>query len=413
MLISNLLIDNLKISINSIRSNMLRTILTVLIIAIGIMALVGILTAVDSIKSTISGEFQSMGSNTFTIRRQDNQQRGGNRRKVENKKINYEEAIRFKDEFNFPAIVSVSVYGTGMATLKHADEKTDPNISVYGIDENYLLTSGREVDLGRSFTSSEIVSGENIVVIGSELKDLLFISGESALDKFISVGNSRYRVVGVLKEKGTSFGGDGDKICFVPLNNARQNFSVSENSYTISIMPNDAGLLEIAVGEAEGLFRNIRRLTVYDDSNFAVRKSDSLANMLIENISVVTIGATLIGLITLLGASIGLMNIMLVSVSERTREIGIRKALGAKGETIKQQFLFESVFIGQLGGVLGIILGIIAGNMITLFTGGQFLIPWLWILLGVFLCFIVGIASGYLPAVKASKLDPIVALHYE
>ena len=413
MLISNLLIDNLKISINSIRSNMLRTILTVLIIAIGIMALVGILTAVDSIKSTISGEFQSMGSNTFTIRRQDNQQRGGNRRKVENKKINYEEAIRFKDEFNFPAIVSVSVYGTGMATLKNADEKTDPNINVYGIDENYLLTSGREVDFGRSFTSSEIVSGENIIIIGSELKDLLFISGESALDKFISVGNSRYRVVGVLKEKGTSFGGDGDKICFVPLNNARQNFSVSENSYTISIMPNDAGLIEIAVGEAEGLFRNIRRLIVYDDSNFAVRKSDSLANMLIENISVVTIGATLIGLITLLGASIGLMNIMLVSVSERTREIGIRKALGAKGETIKQQFLFESVFIGQLGGVLGIILGIIAGNMITLFTGGQFLIPWLWILLGVFLCFIVGIASGYLPAVKASKLDPIVALHYE
>ncbi|MDD4217606.1 MAG: ABC transporter permease [Bacteroidales bacterium] len=413
MLISNLLIDNLKISINSIRSNMLRTILTVLIIAIGIMALVGILTAVDSIKSTISGEFQSMGSNTFTIRWQRNQQHGGTRRKVENKKIDYEEAIRFKNEFNFPAIVSISVSGTGMATLKYADKKTDPNISVYGIDENYLLTSGHEVDFGRSFTSSEIVSGENIIVIGSELKDLLFITGESALDKFISVGNSRYRVVGVLKEKGTSFGGDGDKICFVPLNNARQNFSVSENSYTISIMPNNAELLEIAVGEAEGLFRNIRKLTVYDESNFAVRKSDSLANMLIENISVVTIGATIIGLITLLGASIGLMNIMLVSVSERTREIGIRKALGAKGETIKQQFLFESVFIGQLGGVLGIILGIIAGNMITVFTGGQFLVPWLWILLGVFLCFIVGIASGYIPAVKASKLDPIVALHYE
>ena len=327
MLISNLLIDNLKISINSIRSNMLRTILTVLIIAIGIMALVGILTAVDSIKSTISGEFQSMGSNTFTIRWQRNQQHGGTRRKVENKKIDYEEAIRFKNEFNFPAIVSISVSGTGMATLKYADKKTDPNISVYGIDENYLLTSGHEVDFGRSFTSSEIVSGENIIVIGSELKDLLFITGESALDKFISVGNSRYRVVGVLKEKGTSFGGDGDKICFVPLNNARQNFSVSENSYTISIMPNNAELLEIAVGEAEGLFRNIRKLTVYDESNFAVRKSDSLANMLIENISVVTIGATIIGLITLLGASIGLMNIMLVSVSERTREIGIRKAL--------------------------------------------------------------------------------------
>ena len=178
-------------------------------------------------------------------------------------------------------------------------------------------------------------------------------------------------------------------------------------------MPHDPKLLEMAVGEAEGVFRNIRKLTVYDENNFAIRKSDSLANMFLENISVVTIGATIIGLITLLGASIGLMNIMLVSVSERTREIGIRKALGAKSQTIKQQFLFESVFIGQIGGVLGIILGIIAGNLISLLTGGAFVVPWIWIIMGVILCFIVGIASGYLPAVKASRLDPIVALRYE
>lgn len=413
MRISNLLLDNIKISINSIRSNLLRTILTVMIIAIGIMALVGILTAVESIKSTISGEFQSMGANTFTIRKDEARRHGGNRRKVENRNIDYEEALRFKEEFQFPAKVSINVHGTSMATIKYMDEKTDPNISVYGIDEHFLLTSGRDIQKGRNFTQSEITSGENIIIIGSELKEMLFTSGENPIEKFIFVGNIRYRVVGVLKEKGTSFGGDGDKICYIPLNNARQNFATSDRSFVISVMPNDPALLEFAVGEAEGVFRNIRKLTVYDDNNFAIRKSDSLANMLIENISVVTIGATIIGLITLLGASIGLMNIMLVSVSERTREIGVRKALGAQSNTIKQQFLFESVFIGQLGGVLGIILGIIAGNMITLFTGGSFIVPWLWILLGVFLCFIVGIASGYLPAVKASKLDPIVALRYE
>lgn len=413
MRISNLLLDNIKISINSIRSNLLRTILTVMIIAIGIMALVGILTAVESIKSTISGEFQSMGANTFTIRKDEARRHGGNRRKVENRNIDYEEAVRFKEEFKFPAKVSINVHGTSMATIKYMDEKTDPNISVYGIDENFLLTSGRDIQKGRNFTQSEITSGENIIIIGSELKEMLFTSGENPIEKFIFVGNIRYRVVGVLKEKGTSFGGDGDKICYIPLNNARNNFATSDRSFVISVMPSDPALLEFAVGEAEGVFRNIRKLTVYDDNNFAIRKSDSLANMLIENISVVTIGATIIGLITLLGASIGLMNIMLVSVSERTREIGVRKALGAQSDTIKQQFLFESVFIGQLGGVLGIILGIIAGNMITLFTGGSFIIPWLWILLGVFLCFIVGIASGYLPAVKASKLDPIVALRYE
>jgi putative ABC transport system permease protein len=319
----------------------------------------------------------------------------------------------FKESFKFPARVSISFFATETATIKYEDEKTDPDIAVYAVDEEYLITAGKDIAKGRNFTPQEVLSGENIVIIGSELQKLLFDSKESPLDKYISVGNTRYRVIGVLEEKGASFGGSGDKICLIPLINGRQKFSTSSDTYLISIMPHDPKLLEMAVGEAEGVFRNIRKLTVYDENNFAIRKSDSLANMFLENISVVTIGATIIGLITLLGASIGLMNIMLVSVSERTREIGIRKALGAKSQTIKQQFLFESVFIGQIGGVLGIILGIIAGNLISLLTGGAFVVPWIWIIMGVILCFIVGIASGYLPAVKASRLDPIVALRYE
>lgn len=413
MRINGLLADNMKISLNSIRSNLLRTILTVLIISIGIMALVGILTAVDSIKSSISSSFQSMGANTFTIRMQRNESRGGSRRNIDYKPIKYEDALMFKSEYQFPARVSLMVNATGMATIKYEDVKTDPNINVYSVDEEYLITSGRDIEKGRNFTSQEVLSGENIAIIGSELKDLLFKSNENPIDKFISVGNTRYRVIGFLKTKGASFGGSGDKLCLIPLTNGRQKFGSASDSYIISIMPHDATLIEMAVGEAEGIFRNIRKLTVYDENNFAIRKSDSLANMLLENISIVTMGATIIGLITLLGASIGLMNIMLVSVSERTREIGIRKALGAKSSTIKQQFLFESILIGQIGGLLGIVLGIIAGNLITLITGGSFIIPWIWIIVGVVLCFFVGVASGYLPAVKASKLDPIVALRYE
>ncbi|MDD3685710.1 MAG: ABC transporter permease [Bacteroidales bacterium] len=413
MRINGLLADNIKISVNAIRSNLLRTILTVLIIATGIMALVGILTAVESIKNSISSSFQSMGANTFTIRMQRNESHGGSRRNVDYKPITFDDASMFKESFKFPARVSISFFATETATIKYEDEKTDPNIAVYAVDEEYLITAGKDIAKGRNFTPQEVLSGENIVIIGSELQKLLFDSKESPLDKYISVGNTRYRVIGVLEEKGASFGGSGDKICLIPLINGRQKFSTSSDTYLISIMPHDPKLLEMAVGEAEGVFRNIRKLTVYDENNFAIRKSDSLANMFLENISVVTIGATIIGLITLLGASIGLMNIMLVSVSERTREIGIRKALGAKSQTIKQQFLFESVFIGQIGGVLGIILGIIAGNLISLLTGGAFVVPWIWIIMGVILCFIVGIASGYLPAVKASRLDPIVALRYE
>ncbi len=405
--------ENLRISLNSIRSNLLRTILTVLIIAIGIMSLVGILTAVESIKGTISDEFQSMGANTFTIRKQQNESHGNSRRRVEYKPISYEDAMSFKSQFYFPARISLMTYSSGSATVKYESIKSDPNISVYSVDEEYLITSGYDIERGRNFTQQEVLSGENIVILGSELSKLLFENRESSLDKYISIGSNRYRVIGEIKEKGTAFGNSGDKFCLIPLVNGRQNFGSSTDSYVISILPYDMKLLDLAIGEAEGIFRNVRGLSVYDDNNFIIRKSDSLANMLIENLSVVTIGATIIGLITLLGASIGLMNIMLVSVSERTREIGIRKALGASSQAIKQQFLFESAFIGQIGGILGIILGIIIGNLISLLTGGAFVIPWIWIIAGVVLCFIVGIVSGYFPALKASKLDPIVALRYE
>jgi len=407
--------ENIKIALRSIRSNLLRTILTVLIIAFGIMSLVGILTAIESIKSSINSEFSNMGANTFTIRNKGARIHVGkrDRNSITYKSITYEEAQSFKKEFVFPANVSVSTFASRTSTIKYKSEKTNPNVAVLGVDENYITTSGRTVDQGRNFSMQEIQMNRSVVIIGSEISDNLFGKTINPIDKIISVGNNKYKVIGVLKSKGTSMGSMGDKMCIIPISNVRQYYSIPDMSFIINIMPFDGKVLEIALGEAEGLFRKIRKLNLSDKNNFEVQKSDNLASMLFDNIKYVTIAATIIGIITLLGAAIGLMNIMLVSVSERTREIGTRKAMGATQKLIKQQFLFESIVIGQLGGLLGIILGILIGNVVSVITGGAFIIPWFWIIVGVILCFLVGLASGMIPAIKASKLDPIIALRYE
>ena len=405
--------ENFKIAINSIRTNTLRTILTVLIIAVGIMALVGILTAIDSIKGSISTKFASMGSNTFVIKRNWNFSSGKRERRKNDLNISYREAKQFIEDYNFPALISINTWATWQGTVKYESKKTNPNISVLGTDENYIYTGGYEIERGRNFSKQEITMNRNVVIIGKELVSNLFDKSEDPIDKIISVGNGKYKIIGVLKSKGTSFGGSGDKICFIPITNVRQYFSKPKANHEIFVQPHNPKLLDISVSEAEGLFRVVRNLRPEDKSDFKIEKSDNLANMLIENLKFLTISATIIGIITLLGAAIGLMNIMLVSVSERTREIGIRKALGANSKTIKEQFLFEAVLIGQLGGILGIVLGILVGNITSLIFGTGFIIPWIWITSGIVVCFIVGISSGYFPAVKASRLDPIIALRHE
>ncbi|NVO09863.1 MAG: ABC transporter permease [Bacteroidales bacterium] len=410
-----LLKENIKISLNAIRSNTLRSILTIFIIALGIMALVGILTAIDSISGSISNEFSSMGANTFSIASRGMRVHvaGKRYRTLNHPYVSMRQAQEFKDRFQFPSIVSISVSASNTSTIKQKSKKTNPNISIYGIDENYLITAGLEITNGRNFSSHELEAGRAVAIIGYEVAKKVFDKNEDPLDKFISVGGGRYRVVGVLKSKGTGFGGGADRSVMLPYGNVSTYFSRPNMDYTISIKPNDPKFLDYAVSEAEGIFRIVRNLKATDESDFNIEKSDSLAQILLENLENVTYVATLIGIITLIGAAVGLMNIMLVAVAERTREIGTRKAIGAKSSTIKQQFLFEAIAICQLGGILGVILGILIGNIMSMLTDSPFLIPWKWILVGLSLCFGVGLASGYLPAVKASRLDPIEALRYE
>lgn len=412
---NSLVLENINISLISIRSHLLRTILTVLIISFGIMALVGILTATDSIKFFLTQNFSMMGANTFTIRnRSMNIHMGGGERKEKRyEPITYAQAVDFKELYDFPAFTSVFTRATGIATVKFENEKTNPNVGVMGVDENYLITSGDEIEKGRGFTMNEVNYAFSSVILGADVVKDIFKNKEDPIGKIISIGPGKFKVVGVLKSKGSSMGFSGDRTCFIPVTNVRTNFPRPNMSYNINVMAKRPEQVDAATGEATALLRALRKVPVGLEDTFEITKSDNVAKMLIENIKYVTMAATLIGVITLLGAAIGLMNIMLVSVTERTREIGIRKAIGATKRVIRNQFLVESIVIGQLGGILGIILGIIIGNSISLMIGSSFIIPWVWIGTGVILCFIVALLSGIIPARKAANLDPIESLRYE
>lgn len=379
------------------------------------MALVGILTAIDSIKISLTDSFSLMGANTFTIESRSMRVQIGNQRyrRKNHDFISFRQAEKFKERYKMPGYIAVWTQASGSAVVKYKSYKSNPNTSVIGVDEDYIYTAGYEIEKGRNFKESEIAANANLVVIGEEVAKKAFGSKIDPLNRFISVGNGRYRVIGVLKTRGQSGGMGTDRVCLIPHTNVRQYFSRPQMSYSINVMPSRSEMLDISVSEAEGIFRIVRRLEARDESDFNITKSDQLAQMLIENMKFVTMAATIIGLITLMGAVIGLMNIMLVSVTERTKEIGTRKALGAKSLMIKRQFLYEAILIGQMGAVVGIMLGIIIGNGVSLAIGSSFIIPWKWILLGIGLCFGVGIISGYFPAVKASRLDPILALRHE
>ena len=406
--------ENVKVAMQSVKGNKLRTFLTAIIIAIGITALVGILTSIDAIEGSLNNTFSSMGANSFTIRNRGIGIRigGGGQRPKRYKSIDYRQATAFKSNFDFPATISVNTFASFGGTAKYGNEKTNPNISVLGADENYLISAGYKIASGRNFSQSELNYGTSVVIIGDEIKTRLFPTTDP-INRTISIGNNKFRIVGLLVAKGSSVGFGGDKICIIPLLRAKQVMTISNPSYTISVMSDDPAQMEYAIGEATSLFRNVRNLKIADENNFEITKSDAIAQTLVENLKFVRIGGIVIGAITLIGAAIALMNIMIVSVTERTREIGIRKAIGATPLVIRRQFLIEAIVICLMGGITGVILGILIGNLLSMVMGGSFIMPWVWTILGLTLCIGVGLMSGLYPAVKASKLDPVDSLRYE
>ncbi|MBW2937571.1 ABC transporter permease [Aureisphaera sp. CAU 1614] len=407
--------ENVRIALDSIKSQLLRTILTIVIIGIGIWALVGILSAVKALENTISGSFASMGSNTFNIQRYEfeTQQQGGRERQKINPIISYDNIREFIDTYDYPLTqTSVSFMGTNAAEIKYENEKTDPEAQVFGVNEHYLENTGTKVQMGREFNFFDIQNNNKVCLIGSDYLKSLFET-ENPIGKTISVRGVKFKVVGVLEEKGSTFGNNQDLKVLIPIQAARGIFTQPNINYTISIKVDNKDFMQEAEDAAIVTFRNIRRLNPVEKNNFGIERSDDLINRIAEITGVLETAGWIISIITILGSSIALMNIMLVSVTDRTREIGVRKAMGAKRSTISTQFFIETIVIGQFGCILGIILGILTGFIFAKVVDFEYTLPWMAMFASVLISFVVAVIAGSYPASKAAKLDPIESLRYE
>ncbi|NML64439.1 FtsX-like permease family protein [Hymenobacter sp. RP-2-7] len=413
------LLENIREALRSIGGNLLRTVLTGLIVSIGLIALVGILTAIDAMRHSLNDTFASLGANAFEIKAKGygNRFRRGGVQDKQYPALSFLQASLYKKELTRrepSAVVGVSAQVSGATEIKAGSLKTNPNMQVVAGDENYLRIQNYALAQGRTFAPAELQTGAKVALIGQEIKDKLF-PGQPALGQYLYALGQRFQVVGQLEKSGSTMGGSGaDRLLLVPLEAGNQLPRTGALTYDVkSALPAASGL-SFLESQATGVMRAVRGDRLGQEDSFEIQSPESLSGTLDSLTGKVQFGGALVATLALLGASIALMNIMLVSVTERTREIGIRKALGATARQIRLQFLIEAIVICVLGGSLGILLGIAAGNGVASLAGStSFLVPWLWVGVGLTICVAVGLVAGSYPAGKAAALDPIESLRYE
>ncbi len=408
------IIEVVKVSLNSLRTNRLRSSLTILGIVVGIFSIIAISTVIEVLQKSIETGVSQLGQNTFQIQKFPPFNTGGpsERAKYRNRPdITLDEYYKLKVKLVEAKSVGAEQWNFGKQ-IKIGNVETNPNIQVCGCTTEAFPNNKWTVDDGRAFNDRDIQRYENFIVLGADVAKKLF-PNKNALDNVVTLDGHKLKVIGVLESQGAAFGNSQDNFAIVPITTFQDFYGKRSNSINITVMTHDKESYNNVIEFAEGYFRVIRGLKGNEENNFSFFSNESLLTQINDITNGVRIGSIVIAAIALLAAGVGIMNIMLVSVTERTREIGIRKAIGAKRFNILTQFLIESVSLSLMGGIIGIILGVIVGNLAGSLLKATAVIPIDWVLIGVFLCVIIGVTFGTYPAYKAANLDPIEALRYE
>ncbi len=408
------IIEVVKVSLNSLRTNRLRSSLTILGIVVGIFSIIAISTVIEVLQKSIETGVSQLGQNTFQIQKFPPFNTGGpaERAKYRNRPdLTLDEYYKLKVKLVEAKSVGAEQWNFGKQ-IKFGNAETNPNIQVCGCTTEAFPNNKWTVDDGRAFNDRDIQRYENFIVLGADVAKKLF-PNKNALDNVVILDGHKLKVIGVLESQGAAFGNSQDNFAIVPITTFQDFYGRRSNSINITVMTHDKDSYNNVIEFAEGYFRVIRGLKGNEENNFSFFSNESLLTQINDITNGVRIGSIVIAAIALLAAGVGIMNIMLVSVTERTREIGIRKAIGAKRFNILTQFLIESVSLSLMGGIIGIILGVIVGNLAGSLLKATAVIPIDWVLIGVFLCVIIGVTFGTYPAYKAANLDPIEALRYE